>query len=72
MRLCGIAVIQNRHFRFSLYPGDLWMWLQLMWLQFKPAEVRPGSFGVGLGTVWGPKGPNPATNRRQTTPPRTA
>ncbi len=37
--------------------GDLWTWLQLMWLQFEvvrgPVGVVRGRFGVGLG----PRGP---------------
>jgi hypothetical protein len=30
--------------------GDLWMWLQLMWLQF---EVVRGPVGVVWGSIWG-------------------
>ncbi len=34
--------------------GDLWMWLQLMWLQFDvargPVAIIFGRFGVGLGS----------------------
>ena len=35
--------------------GDLWMWLQLMWLQFEvvrgPVGVVHGWFGAGLGPL---------------------
>ncbi len=34
--------------------GDLWMWLQLMWLQF---EVVRGPVGVVWGRFGGPSGP---------------
>jgi hypothetical protein len=34
----------------------------------KWSEVRSGSFGVDLGPVWGPSGPEAAPNRPQTTP----
>ncbi len=36
--------------------GDLWMWLQLMWLQFEVVRnqvgVTWGRFGTGLGPIW--------------------
>ncbi len=40
--------------------GDLWMWLQLMWLQFEVLRGPVGDvwawdrFGTGLGPAWGP------------------
>ncbi len=45
--------------------GDLWMWLQLMWLQF---EVVRGPVVVDLEPSWSKKGPKPASDRPQTTP----
>jgi hypothetical protein len=37
--------------------GDLWMWLQLMWLQF---EVVRSPVGVNSGPVGGPLAPKPS------------
>ncbi len=44
--------------------GDLWIWLQLMWLRF---EVVRGPVGVDLGAIWGQFGPNPAPNQPHAT-----
>ncbi len=53
--------------------GDLWMWLQLMWLQFEVVRGPVGGrLGINLGAVWGPKGRKPAPNRPQLTPDRTS
>ncbi len=44
--------------------GDLWMWLQFMWLQL---EVVLGPLGAGCGRFGagsGPKEPQPALNRQ--------
>ncbi len=51
--------------------GDLWTWLQLMWLQF---EAVRGPLGVVLGWIWGWFGalPQLAPNRPRTTPDRTS
>ncbi len=47
--------------------GDLWLWLQLMWLQF---EVVRGSVAVRLGSIWGRFGAFWAPSRPQIDPRR--
>ncbi len=53
--------------------GDLWMWLQLMWLQFEVVRGPLGVVRIDLVQVWGSNGPTPAPNPPQRTPtgPRT-
>ncbi len=44
--------------------GALWMWLQLMWLQF---EVVRGPVGIVWGRFWAGLGPfGPLTGRKST------
>ncbi len=48
--------------------GDLWMWLELMWLQFEfvrgPVGVAWGRFGAGMGPFGPQTGPESTTNER--------
>ncbi len=49
--------------------GDLWMWLQLMWLHFEavrgPVGVVWAGFGAGLGPLWAPSRPQIDPKRRR-------
>ncbi len=50
----------------GVYVGDLWMWLQLMWLQFEvvrgPVAVVWDRFEAGLGPFGPQAGPKSTTN----------
>ena len=50
--------------------GDLWMWLQLMWLQVALVRGPVGVVWGRCGTDFGPQSPKPVPNRTQTTPTR--
>ena len=51
---------------FDTSVGDLWMWLQVMWLQFEvvrgPVGVVQDRFGPGLGPNWAQAGPKSTPN----------
>ena len=48
--------------------GDLWMWLQLMWLLFEVVRGPVGGFGTGLGLT----GPQTCHNSDPNDPDRTS
>ena len=58
-------------FRCASLIGDLWMWLQLMWLQFEvvrgPAGVVWARFGTGLGSCGPQASPKSTPNDRHRT-----
>ncbi len=56
------APCKARWLRPLPHVDDLWMWLQLMWLQFETVRCPVKVVGVDVGAVWGSLGPKPAPN----------